>query len=170
MEDIDKNYILIGKLGAPYGVKGYVKLISYSDPLANILSYSLFEYEQNKKIVPFLCEDSKVFKNGKIIIKLPGVDNPEQARLSTGKEIFTTTADLPDLEDDGYYWHDLVGLSVINAAGHEFGRVEYLFNSGASDIIVVKNSDGTEVLIPYLDHVVIKVDLTERTMLIAWEE
>jgi len=134
-----------------------------------IFSGSL-EYEQNKKIVPFLCEDSKVFKNGKIIIKLPGVDNPEQARLSTGKEIFTTTADLPDLEDDGYYWHDLVGLSVINAAGHEFGRVEYLFNSGASDIMVVKSCNGTEVLIPYLDHVVIKVDLTECTMLIAWEE
>lgn len=170
MEDFDKNYILIGKIGAPYGIKGHVKLISYSDPVANIVSYNLFEYEKNNKLVPFLCEDSKVFKNGKIIIKLPGVDNPEQARLSTGKEIFTTTADLPDLEDDGYYWHDLVGLSVANEAGHKFGKVDYLFNSGASDIMVVKSCNGTEVLIPYLDHVVIKVNLAEQTMLISWEE
>ena len=89
--------------------------------------------------------------------------------MLTGLELVVARDSFPDLEENSYYWHDLCGLQVISDAGVVMGKVDYLFNSGASDIIVVKGDNKSEILLPYIDSVVKEVDLDAGHIIVTWD-
>jgi len=132
----DHTYIRIGKLGAPYGVHGFMRLQSYADPVAQVLTYTLYTESSAGAFTPFLLADSTAFNNGKLIVKPAGVETPEAARLLTGTILYMSRAELPPLSSDQFYWHDLIGLCVVNAQGQSLGQVDSVFNAGASDVLV----------------------------------
>jgi 16S rRNA processing protein RimM len=168
MSDLESKYIVIGKIGATYGIKGWLKIHTYTESGASILDYSPWYLPQSKDSwLEVTIEDGK--PHGKTIIaKIKGFDNPEDARKLTSKEIYIKRSQLPELKKDEYYWSDLEGLSVFTKDGLNLGKVIYLIETGANDVLVVKGE--REHAIPYLPgKVVLNIDLEKQEILVDWE-
>jgi 16S rRNA processing protein RimM len=161
------EYVIIGKVGAPYGIKGWVKITSFTMPIANVLSYDPWYIQEGQAWQPTKITGGREHGKG-IVAKLAGLENPEQARLWTGKEIAIKRSQLPVLEKHEYYWSDLAGLTVINQTGDVLGKVIYLMETGSNDVLVIKGDK--EYGIPYLfGEVIIDVDLTKKVMHVKWD-
>lgn len=165
--------IVLGKITSVFGIKGWVKVYSYTDPMENLLVYSQWQLRLNgqSKLVRQL--DGR--KHGKgLIAKLEGVDTPEEARLLSGAEILLSKDKLPKLPEGDYYWSQLIGLKVVNLAGQLFGEVSSLLETGANDVLVVKACPGSldqqERLIPWLlPDVVRQVNLETAQIEVDWD-
>lgn len=153
--------VVIGTINGLYGVKGWVKVYSYTDPRENILNYTPWLINGQ----PIDLEDGKPQGKG-IIAKLKGIDDRDQAIMLLQSDI--CVSQLPVLSKDEYYWSDLIGLRVINEEGIDFGCISQLFETGANDVIVVKNQK-LERLIPFVwEEIVEHIDLEKREMHVRW--
>jgi 16S rRNA processing protein RimM len=173
MTSIDDGRICLGRLGAPYGIKGWVKLISFTQPRENLLQYRHFGVRVQGADKVLELDAGKPHGKG-IIGHFVGYDTPEQVRELTNLELFVDTDLLPELEPGDYYWHQLRGLQVWNAGGILFGCVSDLMETGANDVIIVDpvpgSTDQRQRLIPWLpDHVVLSVDIQAGKILVDWE-
>lgn len=159
--------ITIGRLGKPVGLQGWMRLISFTEPVENILSYQHWFLNTGKGWQQAAFYETKLQGN-QILVKFPGMDTPEKAKQLTHATLGISREQLPSLSEGEFYWSDLEGLRVINTQGIELGIIDYLFNTGSNDVIVVKGTK--EHLLPYLKKVVLAVDLAEGTMLVDWDE
>jgi 16S rRNA processing protein RimM len=168
MTKANNAYITIGKIGATYGIHGWLKIHAYTEFGSSILDYQPWHISRNNGTWQVMeIEDGRAHGNG-IIAKLTGINTPEEARLLTGATIAVTRSQLPPLKKNEYYWSDLVGLTVINKNGETLGKVIYLMMTGSNDVLVVKGT--TEHAIPYLFGKVIKsVDLEKQEIHVDWE-
>jgi 16S rRNA processing protein RimM len=159
--------IHVGKISGVFGIKGWVKVFSYTEQRENIVDYS-----------PWLLKkagESKTFKvidgnsQGKVIVaQLEGVHDRDQAAALMGWDIFIHPEQLPKPASDEYYWSDLVGLKVANTEGVDFGVVSGLMETGANDVVIVQGDK--ERCIPFLQgQVIINIDLNENRMLVDWD-
>jgi 16S rRNA processing protein RimM len=161
--------IVIGKIGAAYGIRGWLKVQSFTEEAAKILEYNPWyvtaEYARWETI-----EVEAGRSQGKaLVVKFVGIETPEIARNLTGKEIAVQREQLKPLPDNEYYWADLEGLVVINQAGEILGQVEYLMATGSNDVLVIRDAAGKEHALPYLlETVVKKVDLNQRILHVDW--
>jgi len=165
---------LIARIGAAYGIKGWVKLISFSSPKANILNYQRFLTPQGSSLVELKIDQSKVQGKG-IVVHIKGCDDRNLTREFTGKNLYIEKALLPELDVDEYYWHQLLGLRVKTLSGDDLGVVDHLLETGANDVLVVKaddlSVDDEERLIPYLfKQVIDSIDLDQRLIKVNWEK
>lgn len=165
--------VVVGKFGAPFGVRGWIKVISFTHPKENILKYLpwVVYLPSAKSVQVKLSPQFSKIQNKNIIVKLPDCETPEIAKKFTNLEISILRDQLPETSKNEYYWHDLEDLRVINLVGEEIGIVEYVFATPANDILVVKkkhNNKIIETLIPYIKHVIIKVDLENKTITVDW--
>lgn len=159
----------MGCLGSPYGVHGWLKLYSYTQPIDNILNYPQWYLQTETGWQLITSVETQTQPHGKYIrVKIAGCDSPEQARLYTNALIAVTRDQLPELADGEYYWSDLEGLSVVNTRGVALGQVDHLFSTGANDVMVVKGE--RERLLPYIKNVVLEVDLVQKKMVVEWDE
>ncbi|HHL30999.1 MAG TPA: ribosome maturation factor RimM [Oceanospirillales bacterium] len=156
--------ILIGKVSGCFGVKGWLKIFSYSDPRENITTYK--SWLVGDKL--FDSVESK--KNGKLIVaKLEGINDKETAQTLIGQKIEILQSQLQQLDTNQFYWKDLIGLSVTNKQGVDLGIIKNMLETGSNDVIIIKGD--RERLIPYItDKTIIKVDLSNKTMLVDWHE
>jgi len=170
MKSNREDFIRIGKVGATYGVHGWLRIHANTELNTNILKYQpWYLSNDNNQWDSVTLEDGRIHGNS-IIIKLTGFDTPEQSRLLTGKIIAITRSQLPKLDQGEYYWSDLEGLTVINKNGVVLGTVSYLIETGANDVLVVKDQNNKEQAIPYLPgKVIINVDLTNQQIQVDWE-
>tara|TARA_R110000868_G_scaffold315295_4_gene576215 strand:+ start:3761 stop:4273 length:513 start_codon:yes stop_codon:yes gene_type:complete len=168
MTESDSKYIVVGKIGATYGINGWLKIKAYTELNANILDYApWYLSETDQSLREITIEDGKPYGKG-IIVKFPDINTPEDARLLTGKTISILRSQLPALSADEYYWSDLEGLTVINQQGVTLGTVAYFIETGSNDVFVVKGEK--EIAIPYLPGtVVLKVDLAKQEIIVDWE-
>jgi 16S rRNA processing protein RimM len=158
------NVVIVGKINGLYGVKGWLKIFSYTDPKENILNYT--PWLINGQLIDL--EDGKPQGKG-IIAKLKGVDDRNQAMAFLQTEISIQREQLPILPTDEFYWSDLIGLRVINEEGIDLGSIFELFETGANDVIVVKNQN-IERLIPFVwNDIVEHIDLEKREMRVRWD-
>ncbi|ALG69017.1 ribosome maturation factor RimM [Beggiatoa leptomitoformis] len=159
--------VMLGRINGLYGVRGWVKVYSYTDPLANILTYTPWQICQQGQWREVIVEDGKEHGKG-IVAKLVGYDDRDQSIHLLGADIAIAQTQLHLLEKDEYYWSDLIGLSVINQEGVCFGIVDYLLETGAHDVLVIKGEQ--ERLIPFVLNVFIKaIDLQNRTIQVEWD-
>ena len=164
--------LLVGKINGVYGVKGWVKVYSYTEPSEQILNYLPWYLKKGAKQHSVKVVEGK--KQGKGLVALTdGIEDRTQAEELIGSEIWVDKDQLPNLEKGDYYWHQLEGLEVFNEAGEFLGEVSHLFETGANDVLVVKASeksiDDMERLIPHVEkEIVLEVDLEERRILVAW--
>jgi 16S rRNA processing protein RimM len=168
-----EGLVVLGRFTAPYGVKGWIKIHSFTDPMENILNYNSWLVESGGQMLPVRLEAGKRHGKG-LIAKLAGVNTPEEATRWRGREIMMPQSDLPDLEAGEYYWSQLENLLVYTESGVLLGRVSHLMETGANDVLVVKGTaesiDREQRLIPWLpDQVVKEVDLDSGLMRVDWD-
>ena len=162
--------ILVGKISNPHGIKGWIKVISFTDPIENILSYKKWTISDNETEKTYCLEDSRIQGN-KIVIKLEGVNNRDDADLLKNLQIEINRSDLPELEENSYYWEDLVDFNVIDIKGMHVGKVDSLFRTGSNDVLVIINETKQRLLVPFIMEEVIKyVDLDKELISIDWAE
>lgn len=167
------DYVVLGKLTSPYGVKGWLKVYSYTSPMEGILDYSDWVVRQRgQRSRQRLVQGRRQGKG--LVASLEGVNSREQAEQLAGAEILLPKQALPALEKGDYYWYQLEGLRVVTREGIDLGCVDYLFETGANDVLVVKGDadsiDDRERLLPFLPGEVIHdTDLTAGTLTVNWD-
>lgn len=158
--------VIVGRIGAPHGVKGWVKIISFTEPTTNILDYQPWLIQQKNHWVTVTVDAEQVHANA-IVVKLPGCDDRDTAQTYTNADIAITADQLPALETNEFYWHDLIGATVINLQQVTLGVVDHLIATGSNDVMIVKAE--RERLIPYISQVIKKVDLEAKQIIVDWD-
>ncbi|SFR74838.1 16S rRNA processing protein RimM [Marinobacter daqiaonensis] len=164
---------VIGQVTSVFGVKGWLKVYSYTDPVEGILNYRNWTLVQDGKRIAAELEDGRRQGQG-IVVKLRNVDDRDLARTYGGAEIRVPLAELPELPEGEYYWYQLEGLDVFTVEGECLGYVHHLMETGANDVLVVRANEASidqrERLIPYLpDQVVRTVEIPTRRMVVDWD-
>ena len=164
---------VIGRITSVFGVKGWLKVYSYTDPREGILSYRNWTLVQDGQRISARLEDGRRQGQG-IVVKLKGIDDRDLARSYCGAEVRVATAELPELPSGEYYWYQLEGLEVVTVSGDCLGTVSHLMETGSNDVLVVQGGPGSvdqrERLIPYLpEQVVQDVDLAGGRMIVDWD-
>lgn len=168
------DYILLGKISGAHGINGWVKIFSYTSPRVRIAEYAKW-YLRSNKDQPWLCQKLIEGKEqGKhIIARLDGVNYRDEAEVLVGTEIAIHQDQLEVLAENEYFWRDLIGLSVETITGEKLGQIDWLFDTGSNDVIIVKDTkgvEGKEHLLPYLFGDVIKsIDLQTSLMIVDWD-
>lgn len=167
------KWVVMARVGKPHGIKGWLRLESFTSPADNLLQYNEFSVRCGDQLKRLTVDDYRA-QSGKLVGHFAGYDAPETARELTGLELLVDSAELPALETGDFYWHQLQGLTVINLEQENFGRIARLLETGANDVLVVKpdgdSIDDRERLIPYLpDRVIRKVDLQSATVTVDWQ-
>ena len=166
--DAGQRKIPVGRLHGAFGVRGEVKLESYTDPLRAIARYqpwTLRDARGNER----LCEGAKVREGAKgLIATLPDIADRDAADALRGVEILVPRSALPPPAPGEYYWVDLEGLRVANREGVDFGVVSHLFDNGANAVLVARGE--RERMIPFkIPDYVVSVDLDAGTMTVDWD-
>jgi 16S rRNA processing protein RimM len=162
--------VVMGRVAIPYGVQGWVKIQPFTEIIDSLLDYP--EWWMSGKTDWQLCDVEEVGVHGKsVIAKFAGCNDRTAAFALKGKDIAVPRDDLPEPDEDEYYWSDLIGLEVQNLQSQDFGQVKEVFATGANDVLVVQGEgkSSRERLIPFTEQVVQKVDLAAKQMLVDWD-
>ena len=146
-------------------MQGWLKVFSYTQPMENIAAYSQWYVGDE------LLKGIKTKRHGKTMVALfKGVSSRDVSQKYIGLEVRISAGELIQLPDNEYYWRQLIGLQVSNLEGKLLGEVDSMFETGANDVMVLKDVDGNEQLIPYiLGGTVVKVDLVQQTITVDWQ-
>lgn len=158
---------MVGKVSGVYGVKGWVKVHSFTHAREDILGYKPWLIGRQGGWSS--CEVEAGQRHGKgIIAKLVGCDGRDQALALSGMQIAISPEQRPELDADEYYWSDLIGLQVETEAGIDLGVIDALLETGANDVMVVVGD--RERVIPYAQPEYIKsIDLQAGKMVVDWD-
>jgi 16S rRNA processing protein RimM len=160
--------LIIGRFGKPFGVFGWIKVISFTDPSDNILKFKRWLIQKNNGWEELYIDSSKKHASN-IVVKLPNISSPEEAKHFTNIKIAVLREELPKLKKTEHYWTDFYGLEVINKEGVSLGIIKSLIATGSNDVLVVEGGKK-RYLIPYLSYVVIDVDLANKKIVVDWPE
>jgi 16S rRNA processing protein RimM len=161
----ESTRIVVGHIAGVYGVRGWLKVMSETDPPEGILTYS--PWLLGADATAWTLNEGKRHGKG-IIVSLRGCDDRDRAATLVGQDIAVIRDQLPPASHDEFYWVDLQGLSVETTEGVALGLIDHLFATGANDVIVVKGD--RERLLPFVWGDVVKdVDFEQRRMLVDWD-
>ena len=167
MPDVPADIVLVGQVSALFGIKGWVKIFSYTQPRDNILQYNPWLIKTGADWVEVRLEEGRQQGKG-VIARLEAYDSPEQSSRLIGCDIGLRQAQLPSLSEDEYYWNDLIGMQVINQDKVDLGIVKRMIETGSNDVLIVQGD--SERLIPYIKEQVIKnIDLDEKIIQVDWD-
>lgn len=162
------DYLNAGEISGVFGVKGWVKVFSFTDPRENILRYSPWILQKNKQ-----TREIKVIggqrQGNNVVAELEGIADRDTALALMGWQILISKQQLPKTQPGEYYWADLVGLKVETQDGIKLGVVDHLLETGANDVLVVLDGE-TERLIPFLQQqTLLSIDLDAGLMVVDWD-
>jgi 16S rRNA processing protein RimM len=156
----------MGRVAAPFGVKGWVKITPFTESPAALASYRRLWLGRQGEWREVAVAEAMVHGTS-VVARLAGCEDRDAAGRLKGAELAVPRAALPAAAPGEYYWADLVGLDVVNAAGEPLGKVQGLFSTGANDVLRVGEGEG-ERLLPFVATVVRKVDLAARRIEVDW--
>lgn len=169
--------VVIGKITSVYGIKGWVKIHSYTQPMENLMGYKSCYLDKGDQWEPIDFEAAK--RHGKGLVALiEGVNDREVARGYCQRDIAIPVSEMPVLAKGDFYWHQLNGLKVFTTdeKGDEqlLGEVKQMMETGANDVLVVRKCQGSidkrERLIPWIpDQVIQTVDIEAGLIRIDWD-
>lgn len=154
--------VVLGRIAGVYGIKGWVRVLSYTRVREDILRYPSWLVGTEWRRVRVGRR-----QGAGVVAQLEGIDDRDQALALVGAEIAVARSDLPALAPGEFYWADLIGLEVVTTQGVALGRVRRLFETGANDVLVIEGE--RERLLPYLKDVVKDVDLARGRMTVEWD-
>ena len=150
--------VCIGAIAGAFGVKGEVRLKSFTAVPEDLAAYGPLETEEGDRTFEVTLSGQT---KGALVGRLTGVATKEVADRLRGVRLYVDRAKLPEPEDDEYYYTDLIGLEVFDTGGVALGRVKAVLNHGASDLLEVDRVDGgASVLLPFTQEAVPTVDLS----------
>lgn len=186
--------VILGKIGAPYGIKGFMHVYSHTDPEANLFEHA--EWFLQKKLSLQSKTEQQTAKlvdyrphGDHWVAKLAGIETPEQAKLLANMQIAVPRENLPTLPEGQYYWEDLESLDVFNKATEsKVGVVDYLYDNSGLTVMVIKTSQNNQAIdsksakdskdsvvkpeqhIPFVWHdTVLDINLANKTITIDWD-
>ncbi len=181
--------VVMGRIVAPYGVYGWIKVIPDTELIDGLLDYGRWWLGKSEDWREMKVEAAKIH-NDVLVVKFIGVDDRDAAFALKGQQVAVPRSMLPKPEDNEYYWSDLIGINVTNVEKVDLGKIVDVFETGANDVLVVrlhessaeKNNDDLVVnnkkikatkiedqLIPFIASVILKVNLENKTMLVDWD-
>ncbi|AMO78326.1 16S rRNA processing protein RimM [Pseudomonas citronellolis] len=167
-----EEMIVLGKIVSVHGIRGEVKVYSFTDPLDNLLDYRRWTLKRGTEVRQAELVSGRVQGNV-LVAKLKGLDDREVARTYADFEILVPRSELPELDDGEFYWSQLEGLKVIDTNGQLFGILDHMLETGANDVMVVKpcagSLDDRERLLPYTEQCVQSVDLAAGEIRVDWD-
>ena len=163
----------VGKIGSPYGVKGWFHVQSYTSPTDNLRSYTpwLMSSADSGPWRTMVGLESRRHQKG-IVAKLAAVNDRETAGRLRGQWIGVDEDQFGQAQHGEFFWRDIIGCRVIGADGTDFGVVDHLIETGAHDVLVVPSvadKGTTDVLIPFVDAYVVNVDLQAKRIEVNWD-
>lgn len=166
-EDGPGERVIVGRVAGLYGVRGWLKLRSFTDPPEGLLDFQPVEIGRDGHWRQIRIAESRPHGRG-LVGRFDGCEDRDAAARLVGSEISVARSQLRPLEPDEVYWVDLVGLLVENEAGETLGRIERLIETGANDVLVVQGD--RERLIPYVRGEIVRdIDLEHGRMLVSWD-
>ncbi|CAM3230567.1 ribosome maturation factor RimM [Shewanella violacea] len=166
--------VVLGKLGSSHGIKGWLKITTYTDSVEGIFDYSPWLIKEQGE-----WREVKVlqwrFQGKAVVASLEGVETRDQAQMLTNCEIAVTLQQMETLPEDEFYWRDLIGCEVVNTKGYNMGKVQEIVETGSNDVLLVKANakDGfgkAERMIPFVtEQFIIEVNLTEKQITVDWD-
>lgn len=167
MTNKNQELIVVGKFGRVQGLDGFIRVVSFTEPKENILNYLPWHIKVNNGMQ--ISKPIAIKKSAKFdLVKIAGFEDRDQAHALTNTEISIEKSLLPQLQDDEYYWHDIIGMSVINTENIILGKVEDIIATGSNDVLVVNG--GKRHLIPYINDYVINIDKEKNLITTNWNE
>jgi 16S rRNA processing protein RimM len=156
----------MGRIVAPFGVKGWIKVEPWTAAAKNLLAYPAWwigdgEHWQERQVGESRTQGRMV------VARLDGCSDRDAAAELRGKQVAVPRERLPQPQSNEYYWADLIGLRVVNEAGRDFGQVVRILETGANDVLVVQGE--RERLIPFIADAIAAVDLQGGVMRVNWD-
>lgn len=163
--------VVVGKLGRPYGVRGWQVLHSFTEPAANLFAYTPWYLQRapNAGWTLIAERDSKPHKDA-YVAQINGIADRDQAQLLNGALIGVTRGSIPEPELDEYFWHDLIGCVVTNKEGTVLGAVSELMETGAHAVLCVRRADSKrDLLVPFTQEYVVEVNAQSKQLRVDWQ-
>ncbi|WP_144244424.1 ribosome maturation factor RimM [Pseudohaliea rubra] len=172
---LPEGLLTVGRITGCYGIKGWLRVHPYTDRAESLLDFPAWWLGSAEEPRPVVIDAGRRQGRG-LVVHLRGIDDRNAAEALRGAEFLVRKAALPPLEHGEYYWHQLEGLEVwcLGEEGEQLlGRVAYLLETGANDVLVVRGSPGSiddrERLLPYLPGDVVKqIDLEAGRLTVDW--
>ena len=160
-----ENYLKIGTITQPFGIKGEMKVYPHTDDPARFKklkklyipekgSYREFELESAKMALPL------------VILKFKGIETPEEIRNYRQKDLYVSREDAAPLKEGEYYFADIIGMEVVDDEGTKRGKITDIIQTGANDVYEITSEDGNSFLLPAIKDCILKVDTAENLMTI----
>ena len=159
--------MILGRVSGLFGVKGWVKVFSYTDPREALLDYDALLLKRDSHWQATRLAEGQ--RHGKtVIVRFDGCRDRDEAEKLLGCEIGISRDEMPEPDEGRYYWRDLEGLRVVRRDGTELGAVAYVMETGANDVLVLEGDK--ERLIPFVaNDVILGVDLDKGEIRVDWE-
>lgn len=164
--DAEDRIVVLGTIVGTFGVQGWVKINSHTEPLENILEYETLQLGRAGNWTPAEVEDGRVTGKG-VLAKLKGIDSPEVGRTYVGAELGVRRGELPPSEPGEHYWSDLEGLDALTANGDRLGSVDHFRSTPAGVVVVIEGE--RQHWIPFVKERIVKVDLDAGCIVFDWE-
>jgi 16S rRNA processing protein RimM len=159
--------LVMGRIAAPYGVKGWVKVTTFTAAPENLLAYAPWHLKLKGRWQAVELLGGREHGKG-LVVQLAGCEDRDAAAALSGTDIGVFRSQLPAPEPDEYYWSDLVGLQVVTTADKLLGVVDHLIETGANDVLVIRGE--RECLVPFIREQVIKsIDLQAGVIRVDWD-
>jgi 16S rRNA processing protein RimM len=158
--------VVMGRIAGAFGIKGWVKVQTFTQSVDSLTDYPTWWVSSASGWRESKVEETAVHGRG-LVAKLAGIDDRDAAALLMGCEIAVPREQLPENAEGEYYWTDLIGLQVVNLRGVRLGSVGKLLETSAQQVLLVEGE--RERLIPFIESVVVSVDLAGGSMLVDWD-
>lgn len=155
----------MGRVSAPFGVTGWIKIQPFTAAAENLLPYSTWWLGRDGEWHKHRVARSQV-QGRTVVAKIDGCDDRDTAVSFRGMQIAVQRDELPKTGANEFYWTDLIGLKVVNSAGEDFGRVVRILRTGANDVLMIEGA--RERLIPFIEHVIREVDPAAGIIRVDW--
>jgi 16S rRNA processing protein RimM len=164
-----EEFVPVGKISGAFGVKGWVKVFSFTEPRKNILSYSPLYISRKGEWIEVKKSGGRTQGKG-VVMGLENVTDRDQVLPLIGAELAIKNTQLKPTAKDEFYWSELVGLTVINLQDQPLGQVDHLLETGANDVLVLKvDGEDEKRLIPFvMDEIVKLVDVDKNLIQVDW--
>ena len=160
-----QEYFEIGQIVNTSGLKGIVKINSFSDDMRRFEELDKILIEKNKELTEYIIEEVRYSKN-QVLIKFKGIDTIDDAKKFKNCYIKIPREDTKKLPEGTYYIVDLIGINVYLEDGILVGEIIDVFPTGSNDVYVVRREENNDLLIPAIKDVIKSIDIEEKKMII----
>lgn len=169
----NENIRVLGKITTAFGIKGWVKVHSYTDPMTNLLEYPIWHIFVDGQWKEFKVLQGKPQGKG-LVASLNGINDRDLALALSQSEIGVPESQLPELEEDEHYWFQLISLKVVNTEGVLLGQVKEVYDSGGgNEVLAIQPCEGSvdkqQRLVPFVEQYILEVDLDEELVQVDWD-